>query len=165
MNARMLLGVLVAIVVMGCEAAPTPTTPRDSGPHVGDPCRRLHEYPVTFTSTPDGSVQSHFAFAGGALHGSLSVPSADIRMIATHDAFVTDVQLGSYEPAGAADASGGLTCRLNPTYHFFCPSTATLDQICYTWVARLLAVKSVTLAGSRAKLAQSGPSRHRVLSS
>ena len=104
-------------------------------PSVGEECRIVHRYPVTFTDDAGGGWRATFAFAGGAARGSLPVSEDDATRIAGRTAYVTDVQLGSYEPAHQTDGHGPLACRLEPTFHFYCPATGVLDRLCYTWVS------------------------------
>lgn len=111
----------------------TPGAPAPSGPRAGDPCGAQRSYPVTFTADADGGMTAAFDFAGGAARGSLPLSARDAALAATHTASVTDVQLGSYEASGPRRVP---VCRLDATFHFFCPATGALDQLCYTWIVR-----------------------------
>lgn len=108
---------------------------RDAAPGLGEPCEDLRFYPVTFVETP-GGWNASFAFADGATRGGLPLPADDWRMIESNDAYVADVQLGSFEPRTAGDHKTALLCRIDPTYHFYCPTSRALDQLCVTWVRR-----------------------------
>ena len=139
-------GASVMVVTPGCwpsvarfqgsDIVPVVVMVRDPRPRVGEPCRDLHSYAVQFTADADGRRAGVFAFAGGATSGSLPLTTEQAMLVADHRAYVTDVQLGSYEPIDNVDQSGRLTCRLDRTFHFYCPATDGLDQLCFTWVAR-----------------------------
>jgi hypothetical protein len=124
----------------GKDVAPGNTQIRSSNPSQGDPCRDINHYKVAFVDDTTGNgAAARFAFAGGATSGVFGLGSryfneADAAMMGTNDGYVTDVQLGTYELSNAADPNSPLECRLNPTFHFFCPATDTLDQFCFTWV-------------------------------
>jgi hypothetical protein len=54
-------------------------------------------------------------------------------MMGTHDAFVIEAQIGSYERSDPNDPNS-LTCVINPTLHFYCPGPPSrLDELCYQW--------------------------------
>src|SRR5205807_204390 len=58
----------------------------------------------------------------------------DASMIGTHDAFVSDTQLGTYELSNQNDPNS-LQCVLDPTFHFYCPATGVVGPpLCFTWV-------------------------------
>ena len=63
------------------------------------------------------------------------VPRDDVRLIRTSDAYVTDMQLGSYE-ASLPTGKFRLRCDLDPRYQLYCPTTRTLGQLCYSWIRR-----------------------------
>ena len=124
----------------GKDVAPGNTQVRSANPTLGESCRDINHYRVAFTDDTTGNgAAARFAFAGGATSGVFGLGSryfteADAAMMGTNDGFVTDVQLGTYELSNAADPNSPLACRLDPTFHFFCPATDTLDQFCFTWV-------------------------------
>jgi hypothetical protein len=118
----------------GQNVAPGNTQQRLAAPSLGDPCRNTFTYNVRFTNDTAGNAQARFAFAGGAAAGSFPLSDANAAMMGTHDAYITDVQLGTYEPSVATDPNSPLTCQINPTFHYFCPATGALDEFCYTWV-------------------------------
>jgi len=134
----LLVGLLAALPFDEVGARPraetaTTTRPDDEPPIVGEPCRDTHHYSVKFVVDTDGRLSAVFMLAGGTTSGSIHLSPSDVRLAATHDAYVTDVQLGSYEPSTGA-GPGTLVCRLNPTFHFYCPVTDQMDQLCLTWV-------------------------------
>lgn len=101
-----------------------------AGPDVGRPCRSMYRAPVTLTAQPGGGTEAVFTLAGGTLHGAVPLTEPDARALRAHrDVHVTDVRLGSFEPAG----DGAVACRLDATYHFYCQATDTLDQLCLEW--------------------------------
>jgi hypothetical protein len=106
---------------------------RASNPHVGEPCEDVHYQRVDFILSSDGDVTAKFPVFGGLSVGTLSLSPEQAKMIETWDGYVADAQLGSYEPAAQR---GGPVCHLNRTYHFYCPATHTLDQLCITWLPR-----------------------------
>lgn len=53
-------------------------------------------------------------------------------MIAKNGAYVSDVQLGSYELADPASPNGDVTCRLSASWHFYCPALDAIDRLCLT---------------------------------
>ncbi|HXM57355.1 MAG TPA: hypothetical protein VOB72_18300 [Candidatus Dormibacteraeota bacterium] len=123
----------------GKNVAPADVEQRLPNPQLGDPCQNTYYYRVSFSNDTGGNAAAIFAFAGGATSGTFGIGStyftqADADMMGTHDGYVTDVQLGTYEPSNASDSNSPLTCQLKPTYHFFCPATGQLDQFCFTWV-------------------------------
>ncbi len=116
-------------------AGPADVLVRDPAPHLGEPCEDLHYYLVAFIQdTPQ--VRAVFSFAGGTARGSLPLSPNQARMIGSADAYVTDVQLGTYEPLVPNAGQSSLSCRLDPTYHLYCPSTHAVDQLCLTWIHR-----------------------------
>lgn len=137
---RLWFGLLVLLVAGVLEppgahrAAPSTAAPSAPSPHLGEPCRLVERYPVSFAMDVGGAWVGSFAFAGGAARGHVELPSTDSRLIADDDAYVADVRVGTYEPAGGAGERGRLTCRVVPTYHFYCPATGTVDQFCLTWI-------------------------------
>ena len=125
-------------VPFGTNIAPAQVQQRLPNPSLGDPCRNTNYYRVTFTNDTAGHAAAQFRFAGGATGGSFSEGSQyfsadDAVTMATKDAYVTDVQLGTYEHANAADPNSPLTCQLSTTFNFFCPRTGQLNQFCLTW--------------------------------
>jgi hypothetical protein len=123
----------------GDQVNPGNTTVRDPTPTLGEPCRNVFNYPVAFTEADSGAAMGIFNFAGGATSGNRALSPDDAAQIGTHDFYVTDVQLGSYEPSVATDPNSPLTCQINPTYFFYCPATRTVDQFCFTPVAHPIA--------------------------
>ena len=122
----------------GSNIAPASVQPRLPDPSLGDPCRNIDYYPVTFTNDTAGNAAAQFSFAGGKTGGSFPEGSQyftadDAEKMATYDAYVTDVQVGTYEPSNAADPKSPLTCQLSSTFQFFCPETGQIDQFCFTW--------------------------------
>ncbi len=122
--------------------APATAMVRYANPRVGEACADLHYYRVTFVEDA-GGIRASFAFAGGAGRGSFPLATDQVGMIATADGYVTDVQLGSYEPLTPSRREAVLMCRLNPTYHLYCPATQGLDQFCYTWVRRAIGLRGL----------------------
>jgi hypothetical protein len=116
-----------AATLAGLSLAPPP----GSGPRVGDPCRAVHANPVTFITDGYGRVSAVFRFAGGAAEGRLPLDARGARLAASHAATVADVRLGSYEATGPG---GAAECRLAGTFHFYCPATGAVDQLCVTWL-------------------------------
>jgi hypothetical protein len=108
---------------------------RDAAPLLGESCEDLRLYNVTLVETPEGWAAS-FAFAGGATRGIVRLHPDQTPMIGSEDAYVADTQLGSYEPTERGGDPKALACRLDPTYHFFCPASGVLDRLCVTWVYR-----------------------------
>jgi hypothetical protein len=115
-----------AATLAGLSLAPPP----GSGPRVGDPCRAVHANPATFVTDGDGRVSAVFRFAGGAAEGRVPLDARGAGLADSHAASVADVRLGSYEAAGRG---GAVECRLSGTFHFFCPATGAVDQLCVTW--------------------------------
>jgi hypothetical protein len=123
----------------GTNVAPANVQQRLPNPKLGDPCQDTIHYPVAFTNDTAGDAHAQFSFAGGATGGSFPEGSQyfsadDALKMATNDAYVTDVQLGTYERSDAADPNSQLTCQLNPTFHFLCPDTGQIDQFCLSWL-------------------------------
>lgn len=114
--------------------APANVLVRDASPRLGEPCRDLHYYRVAFVRV-GGAVLGTFSIFGGASQGSMAVPNDQVRLIHISDAYVTDVQFGSYE-ASSANSNAQLRCDVGSTYHLYCPDASALDQLCYTWLAR-----------------------------
>jgi hypothetical protein len=115
-------------------SAPADVLVRDARPRPGESCRDLHFYRVTFDQV-DGAVRGTFFIFGGASRGTMTVSTNQIRLVDTSVAYVTDVQLGSYETSWM-NGSARLWCDINSTYHLYCPSKKAIDQLCYTWLAR-----------------------------
>ena len=109
---------------------------REASPRLGHACRNVYFHLVTFVVDASGSVSATFDFAGGRASGQLPLATSDVIMIDRHAAYVSDAQIGSYEPVDAEQGSWPLVCKLSSTFHFYCPVTDTLDQLCYTWVDR-----------------------------
>jgi hypothetical protein len=126
---------IASLSVLAGQRGPAAVTPRDASPQTGEPCRSVHRYPVTLVEDAGGRARAVFAFAGGTAQGTLPLSSADVTRLRSYDAYVTDVQIGSYEPS-PTDPHHRPECLLNPTYHFLCPGTDTLDQLCFTWINR-----------------------------
>ena len=103
-------------------------------PHAGDPCTRIRYYRVSFTQDAAG-VRAVFRFAGGEAVGTFPLSADDAQLAASLDAYVADVQLGSYEFSQDAH-HGELACRLDRTFHFYCRKSKAVDQFCYIWVPR-----------------------------
>jgi hypothetical protein len=122
----------------GGPANPPDTTVRDATPTQGEQCSNVFNHPVTFTEDNSGAVVAHATFAGGATSGDFPLSAEDAAKVGTQDAFLTDVQRGSYEPPVPPDPNNAnaLTCQINPTFHFFCLATATIDppQVCLKFV-------------------------------
>jgi hypothetical protein len=116
--------------------APGSVLVRDASPRLGEPCRDLHYYRVAFVQV-GGAVRGTFSIFGRMSQGSMAVPEDQVRLINTSDAYVADVQLGSYETS-SANGNAPLRCDIAPTYHLYCPHASALDQPCYTWLARPL---------------------------
>jgi len=100
---------------------------------LGEACRSIHRYPAALDTDSAGHPTATFSFAGGAAHGSLPLSPTDAARLHTEVAYVWDAQLGSYEAADLRDPRSRLVCRLNPTFHFYCPPTDALDELCLTW--------------------------------
>src|SRR5215831_4888026 len=119
----------------GSNVAPTDTVVRKAAPQLGDFCQNIYNHPVTFTEDTGGNPRAIFAIFGNATAGSLPLSDTDAVMMGTHDGFISDTQLGSYELSNPNDPNSPLTCVLNPTYHFYCPATGVIGPPpCYTWV-------------------------------
>lgn len=125
-----LAAMLTVAVLVGLAGRPPATGAADVH-GAGTPCRSTHRAPVRLVADASGGTEAVFSLAGGSLRGTVPVPEPAARELSAHgDLHVTDVQLGSYE----LDAPGGpIACRLDPTYHFYCPATDTLDQLCIEW--------------------------------
>jgi hypothetical protein len=123
----------------GTNVAPQNVQVREAQPQVGDPCQNIDYHPVTFSEDTGGNPAAHFAIFGSASEGTLPLTADDAAMMGTHDAFVSDTQLGTYQLTNPADPTS-LACQLNPTFHFFCPATGVVGPpVCYTWVLHPLA--------------------------
>jgi len=119
----------------GNNVAPSNREVRVDKPKLGDFCQNIYNHPVTFSEDVNGNPKATFAIFGNATTGSRDLSPADAEMMGTHDAFVSDTQLGSYELSNANDPNSALTCVLDPTYHFYCPATGVIGPpLCYTWV-------------------------------
>ena len=104
-------------------------TPAGTNKTIGPDLDKLAQY----ANQANQGSEAQFAFAGGAAQGARRLSPADIATLVGHRAiFATDVQLGSYEQAPTANA-GSLVCQVDPTYHFYCPTTDQLDRLCFTW--------------------------------
>jgi hypothetical protein len=137
----LVIGLLAVLPFDGAGARPRPETAtttlaHDAPPMAGEPCRDTRHYPVKFVANANGQLMAAFMLAGGMTSGSLDLSPTDGQLAATHDAYVTDVQLGSYEPSTLTGSNGTLVCQLNPTFHFYCPATNQMDQLCLSWVSR-----------------------------
>jgi hypothetical protein len=95
----------------------------------------VHYYRAALVQGPRGA-SAEFAFADGASRGVISVTLVQWSMAAVADAYVTDVQLGTYE---WPDRGSRFECSIDPTFHFYCPATGATDQLCITWSRRNLA--------------------------
>jgi hypothetical protein len=116
----------------GKNVAPPNTqqrVPAGQQPTLGQRCQNTNNYPVTFTEDTGGGEFANFAFSGGAFKGR-ELTGKDIALPGTNDAYVTDVQQGSYEPSDPNNPSSPLDCKLDQTFHFFCPKTGNLDELC-----------------------------------
>jgi len=128
----------------GTNVAPANVQVRDTAnpvPPIGEPCKNLYYYPVTFGENTAGGTSASFQFAGGTAGGTFDqdktqyFTAADAAMMGTHDAYVTDEQLGTYELANSSDPTSRHICTFDQaTFKFFCPATSTDDQFCFTWV-------------------------------
>jgi hypothetical protein len=123
----------------GSNVAPADSVIRENTPKLGDPCQNIYNHPVTFTedTSTTGNPTAVFSILGGATTGQLSV--TDASMIGTHDAFVSDTQLSTYELSNPNDPNSALQCVfINPpasTFHFYCPATGVVGPpVCFTWV-------------------------------
>ena len=104
-------------------------TVRAPNPRVGSPCQDVRYERVDFVVT-GRDVSARFVAFGGLSQGELSLTPDQAKLIGTWDAYVAEAQLGTYE----SDLDrGGLTCRLNPTLHFDCPTAHVLDRLCLVW--------------------------------
>jgi len=106
---------------------------RTRRPRAGAPCEDLQYHRVEFVAVGGGAEVARFALFGGLSQGTLALRADQVAMISSRDAYVADVQLGTYEPRSDG---GGLRCRLDPRYHFDCPTTRTLDQLCLVWTPK-----------------------------
>jgi hypothetical protein len=118
----------------GTNVAPQDFVVRDSNPFLGESCQNVYYYPVSFSEAVSGGPWAVFAFAGQATAGTFPLSPGDATMIGGHDAYVSDVRLGSYELSNLNDPSSPLVCVLGSTFHWYCPATNTLEEFCYTWV-------------------------------
>src|SRR5215469_7847298 len=124
-----------ASTAFGTNVAPANSVVRQANPQVGDPCQNIYNHPVTFTENASGDPKAIFAIFGNATAGSLPLSDTDAAMMGTHDAFISDTQLGTYEPSNPNDPNSPVQCVLNPTYHFYCPATGVVGPPpCYTWI-------------------------------
>lgn len=124
--------VLALAALVGLIGPPAAAAGDDHG--LGRPCRSEHRSTVRLAPAAAGGMEARFSLAGGALDGAIPLSEPEAREVAAHpDAHVTDVQLGSYEPDRPGDPASPLVCRLDPTYHFSCPATDTLDKLCIEW--------------------------------
>ena len=118
----------------GTNIAPTDSVIRKPAPQLGDFCQNIYNHPVTFTEDTGGNPKAVFAIFGNATAGSLPLSPTDAAWMGTHDAYISDTQLGTYELSNPNDPNSPLTCVLNPTYHFYCPATGVIGPPpCYTW--------------------------------
>jgi len=124
----------------GTNVAPANSVVRETAPQLGDPCQNIYNHPVTFTEDSGGNPKAIFAIFGNATAGSLPLSASEAAMMGTHDAFISDTQLGSYELSNPNDPNSPLACVLNPTYHFYCPATGVVGPPpCYTWILHPIA--------------------------
>lgn len=124
----------------GTNVAPANSVVREANPQVGDSCQNIYNHPVTFTEDATGNPKAIFAIFGNATAGSLPLADTDSAMMGTHDAFISDTQLGTYEPSNPNDPNSPPQCVLNPTYHFYCPATGVVGPPpCYSWVLHPIA--------------------------
>ena len=126
-----LVAVLGGILLIGSRSIESHGA-RVGNPYLGQPCRGVHRHPVTLVVDASGRTWATFALAGGAARGTVAVSAQEATEIGNRGATVSEVQLGSYERADHAGASGWLVCRLNPTWHFYCPATENVDEFCFT---------------------------------
>jgi hypothetical protein len=129
------------VVVVLEPAAPRQAPRAPSGlaaarPRLGQPCRIVDRYPVSFATEPGGAWVASFAFAGGTTRGHVTVPGMEANLLAEYDVYAADVRLGSYEPSRAASQRGGLVCVVDPTYHLYCPANGAVGQFCLSWVRK-----------------------------
>jgi hypothetical protein len=131
-------GVTPAGAIVACSRAAGDTnvsgvrvTLRDRRPYAGEPCANLEFNGVAITVGGDGAT-ARFAAFGGLSQGTFRVPPDQVAMIGTETAYVVDVQLGTYEEA-TPNESHGPVCGADPTFHFDCPTTRELDQLCLVW--------------------------------
>jgi len=116
--------------IAGTAAADVLVQP--AAPDAGAPCETVHYHRVVFVGEPIAS-SAIFTFAGDVSTGFIPLTADQASMAAVADAYVTDVQLGSEEPA---ERAGALACSLDPTYHFLCPVLGAVDRFCMSWVLR-----------------------------
>jgi hypothetical protein len=102
----------------------------------GDHCQSVQYHPVTLAVDAAGHALAQFALAGGRATGSLPLSADDAARLDMDDAFVSDVQLGSYELSNPAGGASPPVCVLDPTYHLYCPATHLVGSLCLTWSAR-----------------------------
>jgi hypothetical protein len=118
----------------GSNAAPPNTqqrVPAGQQPTLGQSCQNTNNYPVTFTEDAAGGEFASYSFSGGSFKGR-QLTGSDLELPGTNDAYVTDLQFGSYEPSDPSNPGSPLACQLETTFHFFCPRTGVLDQLCLT---------------------------------
>jgi hypothetical protein len=122
-----LVGLALLVGVSGQSA---PASAGD-GRRAGEVCRDVHRYAVRVVEDPTGGAVAVFPLMGGSTEVSLPVSAALAGELLAHpDVHVADVQLGTYEPIGAG---GAVACRLDPTYHLYCPARGALDELCIEW--------------------------------
>jgi hypothetical protein len=109
-------------------------TVRDRTPRPGEPCADLGFDRVAFATSSDG-VTASFALFDGRSHGTVRLSPEQAAMSNTQAAYAVDALVGTYEGL-AGNETSRLVCSLNPTYHFDCPTTHQLDQLCLVWVRR-----------------------------
>src|SRR5262249_3485074 len=120
-------------VALNSGVAPINVRVRSVLPQHDGPCEDLHYYRVVFTMVANG-IEADFSFAGGAATGSLLLPPDKSNAVSNNAVYVADVQLGDYEPMEPSSSRWRQVCRLDRTYHFYCPETGQLDALCLTWV-------------------------------
>lgn len=122
---------LFGLALLVGVAGPSAPAPGDAGPRAGQPCREVHRYAVRVAPDPAGGSVAVFPLMRGSTEVSLPVSATLARELLVHpDVHVADVQLGSYEAAGGG---GAVACRLDPTYHLYCPARDALDELCIEW--------------------------------
>lgn len=122
---------VLLLAVLAVLASEPPDGAAGAAPRLGEQCQLVQRHPVSFAIGAGGEWEATFAFAGGAARGHLPLPGVDAGTVAQYAASVADVRLGSYERGPR-----GPTCRVAPTYHFYCPATGTVDRLCLTWRRR-----------------------------
>ncbi len=129
-----LASVVIWQPLIACHAVLPLTTLTHPMHRLGEACQILQTYPVSFTMNANGELMAMFALAGGSARGRLLLPDIDRRTLNMYDVYTTDVRLGSYEPPNVGNDRSALTCRVNPTFHFYCPVTGFMDQFCLIWL-------------------------------